>query len=61
MHTYTEAFAWRDVTVAQVLLTRDDLSDRNEIRRSEVLVLDMRVGASTGTVQQTGDGGMPGV
>ena len=27
MHTYTEAFAWRDVTVAQVLLTRDDLSD----------------------------------
>ena len=27
MHTYTEAFAWRDVTVAQILLTRDDLSD----------------------------------
>ncbi len=27
MHTYTEAFAWREVTVAQVLLTRDDLSD----------------------------------
>ena len=27
MHTYTEAFAWRDVTVAQVLLTRDDLND----------------------------------
>ncbi len=28
LHTYTEAFAWRDVTVAQVLLTRDDLADR---------------------------------
>jgi glutamate 5-kinase len=28
MHTYTEAFAWRSVTVAQVLLTRDDLADR---------------------------------
>jgi glutamate 5-kinase len=28
MHTYTEAFAWRSVPVAQVLLTRDDLADR---------------------------------
>jgi glutamate 5-kinase len=28
MHTYTEAFAWRNVPVAQVLLTRDDLADR---------------------------------
>jgi glutamate 5-kinase len=28
MHTYTEAFAWRSVEVAQVLLTRDDLADR---------------------------------
>ena len=28
MHTYTEAFAWRGITVAQVLLTRDDLADR---------------------------------
>lgn len=28
IHTYTEAFAWRGVTVAQVLLTRDDLADR---------------------------------
>jgi len=28
MHTYTEAFAWRNVTVAQVLLTRNDLADR---------------------------------
>ena len=28
LHTYTEAFAWRDVDCAQVLLTRDDLSDR---------------------------------
>jgi glutamate 5-kinase len=28
VHTYTEAFAWRGVDCAQVLLTRDDLSDR---------------------------------
>lgn len=28
IHTYTEAFAWRNVHCAQVLLTRDDLSDR---------------------------------
>lgn len=28
MHTYTEAFAWREVQCAQVLLTRDDLGDR---------------------------------
>ncbi|MCX6379974.1 MAG: glutamate 5-kinase [Armatimonadetes bacterium] len=28
MHAYTEAFAWRDVNCAQILLTRDDLSDR---------------------------------
>ncbi|HZP80777.1 MAG TPA: glutamate 5-kinase [Chthonomonadaceae bacterium] len=28
IHTYTEAFAWRGVDCAQVLLTRDDLSDR---------------------------------
>jgi len=28
VHTYTEAFDWRDVDCAQVLLTRDDLSDR---------------------------------
>ena len=28
IHTYTEAFAWRDVNCAQILLTRDDLSDR---------------------------------
>jgi glutamate 5-kinase len=28
MHHYTEAFAWREVHCAQVLLTRDDLSDR---------------------------------
>ncbi len=28
VHTYTEAFAWRSVDCAQVLLTRDDLSDR---------------------------------
>ncbi len=28
MHTYTEAFAWRNVSVAQVLLTREDLADR---------------------------------
>jgi glutamate 5-kinase len=28
VHTYTEAFAWRNVDCAQVLLTRDDLSDR---------------------------------
>ena len=28
MRAYTEAFAWRDVNCAQILLTRDDLSDR---------------------------------
>lgn len=28
MHTYTEAFAWRNIECAQVLLTRDDLGDR---------------------------------
>ena len=28
VHTYTEAFAWRNVDCAQILLTRDDLSDR---------------------------------
>src|SRR5262249_27643875 len=28
VHTYTEAFAWRGVDCAQVLLTRDDLGDR---------------------------------
>ncbi len=28
MHHYTEAFAWREVNCAQILLTRDDLSDR---------------------------------
>lgn len=28
VHTYTEAFDWRSVDCAQVLLTRDDLSDR---------------------------------
>jgi len=28
VHTYTEAFAWRSVDCAQVLLTRDDLGDR---------------------------------
>ena len=35
MHTYTEAFAWRDVIVAQVLLTRDDLSDRNRFLNAQ--------------------------
>lgn len=29
MHTYTEAFAWREVTCAQILLTREDLADRH--------------------------------
>lgn len=28
MHLYTEAFAWRNVACAQVLLTREDLADR---------------------------------
>ncbi|MCS6776612.1 MAG: glutamate 5-kinase [Chloroherpetonaceae bacterium] len=28
MHLYTEAFAWRNVPCAQVLLTREDLADR---------------------------------
>ena len=27
IHTYTEAFAWRGVDCAQILLTRDDLAD----------------------------------
>lgn len=35
MHTYTEAFAWRDVTVAQVLLTRDDLSDQHRLENAK--------------------------
>ena len=35
MHTYTEAFAWWDVIVAQVLLTRDDLSDRNRFLNAQ--------------------------
>ncbi len=35
MHTYTEAFAWRDVTVAQVLLTRDDLSDASRFANAQ--------------------------
>ena len=35
MHTYTEAFAWRDVVVAQVLLTRDDLSDRSRFLNAQ--------------------------
>ncbi len=35
MHTYTEAFAWRDVTVAQVLLTRDDLSDQHRLENAQ--------------------------
>ena len=29
IHTYSEAFSWRSVDVAQVLLTRDDISDPN--------------------------------
>ena len=28
VHTYSEAFSWRGVDCAQILLTRDDLSDR---------------------------------
>ncbi len=28
IHTYSEAFAWRGVDCAQILLTRDDLADR---------------------------------
>lgn len=28
IHTYTEAFAWRGVDCAQILLTREDLGDR---------------------------------
>lgn len=28
MHHYTQAFEWREVNCAQILLTRDDLSDR---------------------------------
>ena len=35
MHTYTEAFAWRDVNVAQILLTRDDLSDRSRFLNAQ--------------------------
>ena len=35
MHTYTEAFTWREVTVAQILLTRDDLSDRHRFLNAQ--------------------------
>jgi glutamate 5-kinase len=31
MHTYTEAFAWRNVDCAQVLLTREDIADRRRL------------------------------
>jgi glutamate 5-kinase len=41
MHTYTEAFAWRDVHCAQVLLTRDDLSDRKRFLNARNTLLSL--------------------
>ena len=35
IHTYTEAFAWREVHCAQVLLTRDDLQDNRRIENAK--------------------------
>jgi glutamate 5-kinase len=41
MHTYTEAFGWRNVDCAQVLVTRDDIADsrRFENARNTLLTL----------------------
>ena len=46
IHTYTEAFAWRGVVCAQVLLTRDDLAARDRFlnaRNTLLALLDLRV------------------
>jgi glutamate 5-kinase len=46
MHTYTDAFAAHNVPVAQVLLTRDDLSDRRRFlnaRNTLLAALDLGV------------------
>ena len=34
MHTYTEAFAWRNIDCAQVLLTRDDVLDSRRLENA---------------------------
>jgi len=39
MHTYTEAFAWRNVDCAQVLLTRDDIADPRRFNNAKNTLL----------------------
>lgn len=41
IHTYSEAFAWRGVQCAQILLTRDDLSDRRRFLNARNTLLSL--------------------
>jgi glutamate 5-kinase len=46
MHTYTEAFSWRNTACAQVLLTRDDIEDPRRLdnaRNTLLTLLSLRV------------------